>query len=402
MRNAIIILTTQDLSDYLCPIAPSFWGMIDGYYRDNWDIYIVNCFKDKINYEKREKYVYIEYPIPFPKAVKIRKIGWFFKVLRERRMKYSFFPYVEKILLENQNSETKWLIYALEVWCVSAGKRISHKFHLPLITRFYGTAMCGKTINIINKLRYFPHFNALSTTADMVIMTDDGTKGKEILEKVGNKSPQIFFWKNGVDKVVNSEVAPPIFDTINKDHKILMTLSRLAGWKRVDRAVSAMPQILEKYPKCTLVIVGYGDEEAELRRLVRRLHVEKNVIFAGEIPHDMTFCYIGHADIFLSLYDVSNVGNPLLEAMRVGKPIITLDVGDTSTVISNDKNGILLSVDEINLVPQKVVELLENPAYAEQLGNAAKQYAESYFLTWEERMDMEVREVSKFMEKRNY
>ena len=59
--------------------------------------------------------------------------------------------------------------------------------------------------------------------------------------------------------------------------------------------------------------------------------------------------YFAVTDFFFSMYDLSNVGNPLLEAIRMNKIIFTLDNGDTTNWIKNEENGFIFPVDNKTL-----------------------------------------------------
>lgn len=58
--------------------------------------------------------------------------------------------------------------------------------------------------------------------------------------------------------------------------------------------------------------------------------------------HEEVGKYYGAADAFVSCYCISNVGNPLLEALACGLPIVTLNTASTSDVIEDRKNGLLV------------------------------------------------------------
>ena len=395
-RKNIIILTNQDLSDYKEPIAPAFWQTINGYCDDGWRIFIVNANNHKISlYNYLDRYWYCEFIKSFAAAGKIRKIGKIFRYFSQKHLDKQFVEYTIPILKEVLERKEECIIYAYEVTAVSAGKYLSEKYHIPLVTRFQGTILYGRKNTVLNRLRYHPHFGALKTSADLVIMTDDGTHGKEVLEKIGNKSKRILFYKNGVEYCESAKVAD--IKGLSSDDKVLMTLSRLVSWKRVDRAIRCLPKVMEKYPNTKLVIVGYGEEKDNLIALTKSLSVESNVLFTGKVDHKDTFAYLKRADIFLSLYDLSNVGNPLLEAMRCSKPIITLDVGDTKSVIQNRQNGILLTLDRIDTLSEEIISLFDNAEYAKMLGRNAEKYAKEHFWTWNERIAAELNAVNRLI-----
>ena len=80
--------------------------------------------------------------------------------------------------------------------------------------------------------------------------------------------------------------------------------------------------------------------------LARELGVADAVRFEGAVPQADVLRYLWAADAFLSSNDLSNVGNPLLEAMACGKPIVTIDNGATGDLIRDGETGILLPSGE--------------------------------------------------------
>ena len=100
--------------------------------------------------------------------------------------------------------------------------------------------------------------------------------------------------------------------------------------------------------------------------------------------------------MFLSLYDLSNLGNPLLEAMNAGLPIITLNNGNTKSVYKN-KNLILLPCsseeDIVKNVYNNILLLKENVVLRSKIAKNAKLYAKEEILSWEDRISMEVKEI---------
>ncbi|MGE0685238.1 MAG: glycosyltransferase, partial [Dehalococcoidia bacterium] len=93
---------------------------------------------------------------------------------------------------------------------------------------------------------------------------------------------------------------------------------------------------------------------------------------------------------FLSLNELSNVGNPLLEAMRTGRCIVTLDEGDTRDLIRDDETGVLLPSGDPTTVANALASLAVDPPRRTRLGEAARQSAEANFWSWQQRIDAEV------------
>ena len=179
---------------------------------------------------------------------------------------------------------------------------------------------------------------------------------------------------------------------------VLLTVSRLAGWKCVDRSIQALPNVLRRFSSTILIVVGDGPERERLERLALEVGVRDHVRFEGAVPHSEIPKYLAAADIFLSFYDLSNVGNPLLEAMMAGKCIITLNNGDTARFVKDGDNGILLEYSELVQLPDVIVRLLADSEEKNRLGANARRFAEKNFWDWEERMDKEIEDVEALLQ----
>lgn len=374
--------------------APSFYNTIKGYIRNGWNTHLIH-----ISNSKKGSIPGLDYQIindPFENKVFIRGVGFFTKYLRHAILTKRLAEKTSDVLKEIPPSD-RVVIYAYEIEAVSAAKKVATQYHLPLVTRFQGTILSDERRILFKRMRLALHYKALSTKADLIIMTNDGTQGDRILKKLGNTS-KLLFLLNGLDKpqLVNRE---EVLTDISEERKILLTVSRLVNWKRLDRAINAMTEVIKKHPESLLVIVGDGDERSKLEELVRDLGLKDYVRFEGAQPHEKVDAYMQRSDIFLSLYDLSNMGNPLFEAMMNGMPIITTDVGDTSSIVENGINGILLDHKSLSKhdIAEKITYLLENKELSTRLGINAKNYANENFYSWRERIDRETIEVSKLL-----
>ena len=402
LDKRIIILSALNLWSMANGMgAPSFFNTVKAYTDAGWKTFLINPDNDNQLMQNINlagiKHVKVD--SLFPNASRVRKIGFFFKLISQMMLTESFINAANRII--DSYSFANTVIYAYEIAAVKAGERIAVDYHLPLVTRFQGTTMAAKPYNFINKLRYYPHFQAMRTRSDLVIMTDDGTKGLETLERIGNKSTQRLFLRNGVDFPDHVNAVDPVafIPGFEQGEQIILTLSRLVKWKHVERAIDAfakLPVLLRN--QCYLVIIGDGDARQQLEACAKELEVKERVIFLGALSHDQAIATMNTAAVFLSLYDLSNVGNPLLEAMLCGKAIITLDVGDTSSVIRNNQTGILLPTDKANEASGYLHRLLTNNSERERLGENAKAFAEKNFYSWEKRMEIELQNVQMLLD----
>ncbi len=294
------------------------------------------------------------------------------------------------------------VLYAYEVHGALAAQRIQTRRALPTVARFQGTVIYPALGSSLARTRRYEEIRALRTPADLYIMTDDGTRGDDVLADVNPAAmSRLRFWRNGLDL----ERLQPV-DAVHKaalrealglpaNALIMLTASRLATWKRVDRAVAALPGVLASVPNAHLVVVGDGEERANLDKQCARLGVSRRVSFAGAVPQERVSEYMQAADVLLALADLSNVGNPLLEAMSCGLAIVAVDAGDTRDLIRERETGLLIPSGEVEHAAPAIVDLASNGDLRDRVAVGARRYAKENFWTWDARLAAEIDEVER-------
>lgn len=117
----------------------------------------------------------------------------------------------------------------------------------------------------------------------------------------------------------------------------VFSTGRLVPWKGFSLAIRAFADFLKQCPNATLVIGGKGPDRHRLDALVKELNVSDNVHLLGQIPsRQEVFEQMGLADVVLlpSLRDGPLV--TMLEAMYAGKPVVCIDAGGASDMITEE------------------------------------------------------------------
>jgi glycosyltransferase involved in cell wall biosynthesis len=289
------------------------------------------------------------------------------------------------------------LLYGYEVHGVLAQRRVRRRHHLPLVTRFQGSVMHPYLRRPRSLMRKYEEVLALKTKADLYIMTDDGTQGDEVLQRLNPASSgRVHFWRNGID--LGAVRAPEPDEAaearrrlgLSGDDFVLVTATRLARWKRIDRAIDAVARLRDAGLRVRLMVVGDGEERTNLQEQARNLGLEGCVTFVGAVPQAEVQRYLWAGDVFLSVNELSNVGNPLLEAMVAGRCVLTIDEGDTRDLVRDGATGVLLPTGDPDAMAKALLRLAEDPARRRRLGTAAQRMAQRAFWSWEQRMDAEV------------
>lgn len=382
--------------------GPALWRTLTGYAEHGWNVFFITSNRVQGSSPKLPVNLrVIRFDAPWLKRLmQIRKFSFFAKIIWW--LYFQFGAFVKAICLARKHKFD--IVYGYEIYGVPVAKVLSRLWRIPMVSRFQGTSFgVGWNNKKFRNLRAWEHLIGLRIPADLVIMTNDGTQGDKVLRELGVDMNRVRFWINGVDwkpfGILPMQQEARGFLNIDAED-VLLTVSRLVSWKCVDRSIRVLPEVVKDFPSIFLVIVGDGPEREYLEQLARELGVAQCVRFEGAVPHDKVPVYLAAADIFLSFYDWSNVGNPLLEAMMAGKCIVTLNNGDTGRFVQNGANGVLLEYGDLPRLPGVIKELLADEKRRERLGANARKFAEEHFWTWDERIEAEVAEVQKLIEQR--
>ncbi|MBI4895128.1 MAG: glycosyltransferase family 4 protein [Candidatus Aenigmarchaeota archaeon] len=124
----------------------------------------------------------------------------------------------------------------------------------------------------------------------------------------------------------------------------IIYVGRLVNYKNVDLVIKSMKELNKKYPILELRIIGSGEQETYLKKLVKELKV--NVKFLGYVTEEEKFRQIKSAKAFVSMSDVEGFGISMLEAMACGTPVIGKKL-KAYEEFCNTKNSLLIDGDDI-------------------------------------------------------
>lgn len=146
--------------------------------------------------------------------------------------------------------------------------------------------------------------------------------------------------------------------------------------KRQDLAVEAFKLVAEKINDISLAFYGSGKEQEIIVEMVKKAGLENRVIFKGlvrDIPNQ-----IKDAKLFLMTSDFEGLPNALIEAMACGLACVTTDCspGGARELIQSGVNGVIVPCGNANAITNAVIDLLNNPQRADEMGEKAQMITE--------------------------
>lgn len=149
--------------------------------------------------------------------------------------------------------------------------------------------------------------------------------------------------------------------------------------------IQAVKKLKTKFPNIVLILTKEGIFSKELKDFARNEGVYENIIFTGDLSNPnipLKICNL-YTQAYLIDGDLSLA---VLEAMAMGKPIVSTLAGGIPEAIDDGINGLLVQPDS-DMIAQKIDYLLENEEFASKLGINAQKTA-TYKFTWKKSADV--------------
>ena len=151
---------------------------------------------------------------------------------------------------------------------------------------------------------------------------------------------------------------------------------RLHKIKNIDLIIRSFKIFNNKYPNSKLKIIGIGSEFKNLKNIVNENHLQKNVIFLGEISRGNIVQEFNFCNAFTYASSFETFGVIFVESMALGKPIISLNCGSSKEIIP-DFCGIIVNKKTISDFSNAMITLYEDYLNYEQI--KIKKYCNSKF-----------------------
>lgn len=127
------------------------------------------------------------------------------------------------------------------------------------------------------------------------------------------------------------------------------------------------------YSEYSLVLVGDGEQRAELEAFVKDHQLEQQVIWTGWLNYGDLGTYFEGADVFIFPTLEDTWGVVLLEAMAFGKAIISSKWAGASEMVVEGENGYIIDPYEPEKFAQAMMELIDHPELIQKMGQKSQE-----------------------------
>ena len=238
-------------------------------------------------------------------------------------------------------------------YCLIHGKEINHP---------KGSRLNNRILKVLNNV-------------EKVIANSQYTKNLAI--EIGINEEKITIINPGIDPVKDLDKK-----SINKVESLLkiktprlITVSRFDKRKNHEKVIMAIRNLKQIYPDIVYICIGYGTEEENIKKLVKELGLEAQVMFFKDISENLKNALISKSNIFVMpsikyKTSVEGFGIAYVEAAQFSVPSLGGKDGGAADAVQHDKTGLICDGNNLDEIYSSLNLMLENKKFIEFGKNA--------------------------------
>ena len=244
--------------------------------------------------------------------------------------------------------------------CLIHSKEINHK---------KGSLLNKRVLKVLNNIDYVVSNSKF--TKNLAI--NSGVDGKKIIVINPGVEPS---------KELSKEILFEAEDMLQHKNPRLITVSRLEKRKNHEKIIMSLRNLKQLYPNIIYTCIGYGEEEENIKKLVKELNLENQVLFLKNISQELKNALLAKSNLFVMpsvIYkkSVEGFGIAYIEAAQYGLPSIGGKDGGEADAIKNNETGIICDGNSLDEIYSSIDLILKNNSY-KNFVNKTKEFAKKF------------------------
>ena len=356
-----IVISTQCFSPVLGGIENLMKGLADNLYKKKFNIFVFADSKNLSDEEKHDKS--LSYEIVRYRGLKIIR-----KKRKSRDIKkfINFKKNINSIFCDSwksaENLIKNKIVKSEKIFCLAHGNDILINKNIIKKKRI------RKTLSEIRHIIANSYFTKKK-------ITDLGIKSSKIKVIYPGIEYQYFDFKKNNNP----------FQKYKNFKPILLTIARLEKRKNHRNIIYAVNELIKDFKNLLYLIAGDGPEIREIRKLINKLNLEKNVKVLGKVnENDKNLLFkISDLHVMPTIQDKKSVsiegfGISYIEAAMHGIPSISSGLGGTEESVINGKTGIICNPNNISSIKDSIKKVLINKKMYKKLSINSKNFSKKF------------------------
>lgn len=250
-------------------------------------------------------------------------------------------------------------------------------YNIPIFLEIHGAYYFKNTRgNLIGKIEFFLYklFSGFSMGRAKKIRSLSEDMSESITNIYGEKL------KNKI-AIVPTRVNLNKFNGVKRDYRIknaikIVSVGSLSHRKNY---INLIHDVYKSGINFELHIIGGGELKASYLELAKSLNIESKLFLYGAVGQDVINKVLENSDVYIQYSLSEGLPRAILEAMAIGLPVVSTNVGYIKNVLNNNDNAIVLSEPWDVSLKAELIRLYNDFELREKLGkNGRRTVINSY------------------------
>jgi glycosyltransferase involved in cell wall biosynthesis len=197
----------------------------------------------------------------------------------------------------------------------------------------------------------------------------------------GASPGKVFVVYNGIepDSFVSTYSSEQAKQRLDLDPKcpVVSIFAVIRPQKNHELFIETAARVAKTLPATRFLVVGDGDQRQRFEQLARSRGAGENIKFLGirsDIPD-----LLAATDVSVLTSHYEGLANALLEAMAVGKPVVTTGYTGAEELVTNGYDGFITPMGDADAMAGRICELLRDSSLRRRLGENGRQTVATRF-----------------------
>lgn len=225
---------------------------------------------------------------------------------------------------------------------------------------------CWKSENILNFFRFYlglfilRRADSVRVVAKRISKTliKKGVSENKIKQLSVITDPSVF---------VDASSVPEVSNLFSEDSFVFLTVARFVPQKNLKLLLKSFYKAQQKAPSIRLLLVGTGEELADIENIIKSEELNKDVNLVKVLPwtNDVPG-FMKSVDSYVLSSNYEGWARVLLEAKYARLPIVTTDVGCAGEEVFDKTHGLVVPVNDEKLLVEALVSMATNKSQYEK------------------------------------
>jgi glycosyltransferase involved in cell wall biosynthesis len=218
------------------------------------------------------------------------------------------------------------------------------------------------------------------SVAHQIVANSESVRTKLLKEGIGAEKITVIY--NGLDLsrvAITSDDAVDLKLSIEPENFVTIVANMRHDVKDYPTFLRAAQIISRAQPNTGYLLAGEGELRESIEQLAQQLGIADRTIFLGRCENVAQLLNVSTVCVLSSRAE--GFSNSILEYMAAGRPVVATDVGGAREAIVENVTGHLVASGDAEVMAERIIALLRDPAAARQMGNKGREIVEQKFST---------------------